>query len=262
MVPKPRRTSPAESIPPTEMPGTTSVMIAGAKHDFTTVEIFESIARQFQIFDDKGRPVSDPETGGPLLDDRFYIFLESIIDDYLEMTIGEVEDRLEADQYVSERSRQRDKDLLVAVQVVDRDVNDSDAVLTTEELSAMRKDGEREFHLHICAFTDKELNSILDGLRATGAISTEWPVDMAAPNNTVSSFKHAVAESIADAINSDSAASATMLDLECQFLADPSPATIQGRLVAYGEFIQKCDHTGVTLLHRLVSKLLSDGWAT
>jgi hypothetical protein len=246
----------------TKFDATQAATSEAARTDFIGCEVFESIAQQYRLLDEHGQPKVDPKTGEFILQDKFYAFLDVIINDYIEMVGEEVDRRLEEDEYASEAARQRDKDLLVALSIVDRDVNPNDEILTKEELAAMQRDGQREFQLQAEALTTQQLDGILDRLRKAGNLSDTWPLDTAPPVNNRRAFTKALGKALSQVIDRDVEFSAKVVELEEHFLWYPSAEAIQARLGAYGEFLQGRDLTGETLLFQVVTGLIRDGWSS
>jgi hypothetical protein len=225
----------------------------------TPAEILRSFATHFLNFDEQDFPAANPETGGLDVDLLFQECAGVILNDYVEATFEEVEERIEANQYATEAERIEDNDLRVALMIIDRDINPEVKAAAKREIAEARTHGELQFQEEAKALTHRELNAITDDLRKQGILSAEWPLDTE-QSKSLFDFARAAGTAIALAIESDPDFPAKVMELEYQFLADPSPAAIEARVTAYSDFLHTCDNTGETLIRRIVAKLLLDGW--
>lgn len=268
------------------------------RHQFQVAEtpeqmagVFDSFAKQFQVFDGKGQPVIDPDTGGPLLGDDYYAYHEHVVDRYVGSTLEEVEARLAANQYASEDERERDNDLKLALSIVKGDLHPSaetapdrsglpeDARKQIEAAEArakaaeeklegknagakkqsreqVRSEGTKQFFKDAGTRTFEKVGKIIEQMEKAGAVINYWALNTTIPGSNVSAFNNEVGKSIEQAIKADSYTSNVMNDLELQYLRNPTPENMQARVAAYDSFLQARDASGRSLLNSIVTRLV------
>jgi len=234
---------------------------SGRSKPATAVEALDSFARQFLIVDKAGNPITDQETGEPQFEDVFYLAMERVICLYCDSQLADLVPRLEANEYASEAEREYDNDLMTAVGVIGNDLRKQDESEKRRKLASIRKAGERAFWHQVTNLVNDHVDRVIDSLRKAGAISSQWPFDGVAPNNSFAGFKEAIGAAVEAGISEDQAAATKLLGLEIQYLKEPSAKTIQARIIACREFFLSRDVSGQTFLYRAVERLIRDGWA-
>ncbi len=253
---------------------------------------FDSFAQEFAVIGADGKPVLD-QSGAPVYGDDLYAFGEHIVGRYADSSMEEVESRLTANKYASEAERQRDEDLKIALSIIKDDLHPSDTPAADPDLSSLTPDvraqvqarldeakriegenkakaagagkqsrellrtqGNQEFFKASASRMWPQVDKIIDKLRSAGAVIPDWQINTPLPGSKVSAFKNEVGNRIEAYIKADPYAANHMLQLELQYLANPTPETLQQRVAYFDGILQQRDDSGRSLLNRVVSNIV------
>ena len=256
---------------------------------------FDSFMQEFAVIGADGKQVVD-ETGSPVYGDDLYLFGEHVVDRYADSSLAEVDARLAANQYTDEAQRERDNDLKLALSIIKDDLHPADgnpgakkdpdlshlpddvrkevqgrldeakrieaanaeakAGGKKQSRDQVRKEGTQQFFKDAGTRTFQQVDKIIDGLRKAGAIIPDWQLNTPLPGTQTSAFKNAVGMEIENHIKADPYESNKQIQLEVQYLANPTPENMAARVQAFDAILQSRDETGKSLLNRIVTKLV------
>jgi hypothetical protein len=253
---------------------------------------FDSFMQEFAIVDAAGKPVLDAQ-GQPTYGDDLYLFGEHVVDRYADNSLAEVEARLTANQYTSDADRERDNDLKLALSIIKDDLHPKEGTKAEPDLSSLspdvreqvqarldeakkieaanlaaksgarkqsrgqvRKEGTAKFFADAGKRTFDQVDKIIDGLRKAGAVIPDWQLNTPLPGTNISAFKNAVGNEIENFIKADPYEYNRQLQLELQYLANPTPENHVQRVKAFDGILQSRDESGKSLLNRIVTKLV------
>ena len=253
---------------------------------------FDSFMQEFAVIGADGKQVVD-DTGQPVYGDDLYLFGEHVVDRYADSTLAEVEARIAANQYASEAERERDNDLKLALSIIKDDLHPKDGTKPDPDLSHLdentrkdvqarldeakrieaanaaakngagkqsreqvRKDGTAKFFSEAGKRTFDQVDNIIAGLRKAGAVIPDWQLNTPLPGTNISAFKNAVGSEIESFIKADPYEFNRQIQLEMQYLANPTPENMQQRVKAFDGVLQSRDESGKSLLNRIVTKLV------
>jgi len=254
---------------------------------------FDSFAQEFAIVGADGKQVIDDQ-GQPVYGEDLYAFGEHIVDRYADSSLAEVEERIAANQYTSESDRERDNDLKLALSIIKDDLHpkgkeakgDPDLSSLSPDVRAevqarldeakriesanaakdagagkkgreqVRQEGTQKFFVEAGTRTFQQVDKIIDGLRKAGAVIPDWQLNTPLPGSNISAFKNAVGNEIESYIKADPYEFNKQLELEVQYLANPTTENMQSRIKAFDSILQSRDQTGKSLLNRIVTKLV------
>ncbi len=253
---------------------------------------FDSFMQEFAVIGADGKQVVD-DTGQPVYGDDLYLFGEHVVDRYADSTLAEVEARIAANQYASEADRERDNDLKLALSIIKDDLHPKDGTKPDPDLSHLdentrkdvqarldeakrieaanaaakngagkqsrdqvRKDGTAKFFSEAGKRTFDQVDNIIAGLRKAGAVIPDWQLNTPLPGTNISAFKNAVGSEIESFIKADPYEFNRQIQLEMQYLANPTPENMQQRVKAFDGVLQSRDESGKSLLNRIVTKLV------
>lgn len=256
---------------------------------------FDSFMQEFAVIGPDGKQVVD-ESGAPVYGDDLYMFGEHVVDRYADSSLAEVDARLAANQYTDEAQRERDNDLKLALSIIKDDLHPADggpAAKKDPDLSHLpddvrkevqgrldeakrieaanaeakaggkkqsrdqiRQEGTKQFFKDAGTRTFQQVDKIIDGLRKAGAIIPDWQLNTPLPGSQTSAFKNAVGMEIENHLKADPYESNKQMQLEIQYLANPTPENMAARVQAFDAVLQSRDETGKSLLNRIVTKLV------
>jgi hypothetical protein len=251
---------------------------------------FDSFTQEFAVIGADGKQVVD-ETGSPVYGDDLYMLGEHVVDRYADSSLAEVDARLAANQYTDDAQRERDNDLKLALSIIKDDLHPAakkdpdlshlpddvrkevqgrlDEAKRIEAANAeakaggkkqsrdqVRKKGTQQFYEEAGPRTFQQVDKIIDSLRKAGAIIPDWQLNTPLPGTQTSAFKNAVGMEIENHIKADPYESNKQLQLEVQYLANPTPENMAARVQAFDAILQSRDETGKSLLNRIVTKLV------
>lgn len=253
--------------------------------------VFDSFASQFVETGADGKPVIDPETGKAKLGEDYYAYHEYVIDRYAESTLAEVEEALKGAN-LSDAERDRLTDLKLAAKIIQGDLHPSDETPTPDRSgmdpavrsqieaaearakeaedklagkdsaskkqsrAEVQKQGRQAFFKEAGTRVFQKVDSIVDALRKGGAVIPQWQLDAPAPGKNHSMFKEQVGQAIESALKSDPWESQNMANLELAYMANPTKENVDSWVKAHDTFINTRDHTGKSLLNRIVTGLV------
>lgn len=254
---------------------------------------FDSFMQEFAVMGPDGKQVMD-ETGSPVYGDDLYLFGEHVVNRYADSTLAEVEDRIKANQYASDADKERDEDLRLALSIIKADLTPSEKAKkkdpdlshlpeeTRKEVQArldeakaieakneatkagagkqsrehVRTEGTKKFFSDAGTRTFQQVDKIVEGLRKAGAVIPDWQLKATLPGSNVSAFNNAVGMAIETAMKADPFEQSKQFQLELQYLSNPTPENHQARVAAFDTFLQTKDHTGKSLINRVVTDLV------
>jgi len=254
---------------------------------------FDSFMQEFAVVGADGKQVID-ETGQPVYGDDLYLFGEHVVDRYADSTLAEVEARIAANQYTDDAQRERDNDLKLALSIIKDDLHPADpAVKQDPDLSHLdentrkdvqarldeakriesenaaakagskkqnreqaRTEGNAKFFADAGKRTFDQARGMVEKLRAAGAVIPQWQLDAKVPGQNYTAFDNEVGKAIETHIKADPYESNKQMQLELQYIANPTPENLQARLSAFDAMLQSRDDSGKSLLNRIVTKLV------
>lgn len=254
---------------------------------------FDSFMQEFAVIGADGKQVVD-DAGSPVYGDDLYAFGEHVVDRYTDSTLAEVEERLKANQYATDADRERDSDLKLALDIIKGDLHPADPAKKADpDLSKLDPDARAEVQARLDEakriesqnaeatagkgkktrdqvrsegntqfFTDagtrmfQQVDGIVDKLRKAGAVIPEWQLSTPLPGQKTSAFRNAVGNEIENHLRADPYESNNQFQLELAYIANPTPENLKNRTQAFDRFLQTRDHTGKSLLNRVVTKLV------
>ena len=256
---------------------------------------FDSFMQEFAVIGADGKQVVD-ETGEPVYGDDLYLLGEHVVKDrFIEKFESEVKEALQKNTYTSEDERELDNDTALAFDIIKRRYfpEESDSKPKDPDLSHLpddvrkevqgrldeakrieaanaeakaggkkqsrdqvRKEGTQQFFKDAGTRTFQQVDKIIDGLRKAGAIIPDWQLNTPLPGTQTSAFKNAVGMEIENHIKADPYESNKQIQLEVQYLANPTPENMAARVQAFDSILQSRDETGKSLLNRIVTKLV------
>ena len=254
---------------------------------------FDSFMQEFAVIGPDGKQVID-ESGSPVYGDDLYLFGEHVVDRYADSTLAEVEERLKANQYTDESQRERDNDLKLALSIIKDDLHPTDqgakgdpdlshlpedvrnevqarldeakkieaandaakAGSKKQNREQIRTEGNAKFFADAGKRTFEQARGIVEKLRAAGAVIPQWQLDAKVPGQNYSAFDNEVGKAIESHLKADPYEYNRQLQLELQYVANPTPENLQARLSAFDGVLQSKDNTGKSLLNRIVTKLV------
>lgn len=260
---------------------------------------FDSFAQEFAVIDPKTGKQAVDAAGEPVFGDDLYQFGEHMVGRYIDSTMAEVEARLQANQYKSEEDRIRDEDMKIAATIFKSDLNPESKAPQDPDLSSLapdvraqvqarldeakkiekenaektgkaskqnreqvRKEGTTKFFSDSAARMWPQVDKMVEKMRAAGAVIPEWQLTAALPGSKVSAFRNAIGQKVEQFIKADPHISNQMLDLEMQYLANPTPENHNQRVEAFDRILKLRDHTGKSFLNRVVSGVIREYGAT
>ncbi|HEY5054127.1 MAG TPA: hypothetical protein VII45_12035 [Solirubrobacterales bacterium] len=270
----------------------TAQVQAGAESPEKMATAFQSFAQEFAVMGADGKQVMDAQ-GNPEYADDFYAFNEHVVDRYINGTLPDVEARLTANKYADDAERERDQDLKLALDIIKGDLHPQTGPKADPDLSHLdektrgevqsrldeakrieaanlekekgagkrtreqvRQEGTTKFFADAGKRTFDQVAQIVDKLRAAGAVIPQWQLDAKVPGKDYSAFNNEVGNAIEQHIKADPYLANQQLELELQYLANPSVENHQERIKAFDGILQAKDHTGKSLLNRIVTKLV------
>jgi hypothetical protein len=254
---------------------------------------FDSFMQEFAVVGADGKQVMD-ETGQPVYGDDLYLFGEHVVDRYADSTLAEVEARIAANQYTDDAQRERDNDLKLALSIIKDDLHPADpGVKADPDLSHLdentrkdvqarldeakriesenaaakagskkqnreqvRTEGNAKFFADAGKRTFEQARGMVEKLRAAGAVIPQWQLDAKVPGQNYTAFDNEVGKAIESHIKADPYESNKQMQLELQYIANPTPENLQARLSAFDAMLQSRDDSGKSLLNRIVTKLV------
>ena len=254
---------------------------------------FDSFIQEFAVVGADGKQVMD-ETGQPVYGDDLYLFGEHVVDRYADSTLAEVEARIAANQYTDDAQRERDNDLKLALSIIKDDLHPADPAAkqdpdlshldenTRKEVQArldeakriesenaaakagskkqnreqVRTEGNAKFFADAGKRTFEQARGMVEKLRAAGAVIPQWQLDAKVPGQNYTAFDNEVGKAIESHIKADPYESNKQMQLELQYIANPTPENLQARLSAFDAMLQSRDDSGKSLLNRIVTKLV------
>jgi len=269
----------------------TAQVQAGAESPEKMATAFETFAQEFAVMGPDGKQLVD--NGQPVFADDFYAFNEHIVDRYINGTLPDVEARIAANQYTSAADRERDQDLKLALDIIKGDLHPQTGPKADPDLSNLsedarnevqarldeakrieaanlakeqgagkqsreqvRQEGTKKFFADAGKRTFDQVNTMIEKLRKAGAVIPQWQLDAKVPGKDYSAFNNEVGNAIEQHIKADPYLANQQLELEMQYLANPTPENHQNRITAFDQILQTKDHTGKSLLNRIVTKLV------
>jgi hypothetical protein len=254
---------------------------------------FNSFVQEFAVVGPDGKQVMDA-TGNPVYGDDLYMFGEHVVNRYADSTLAEVEERLAANQYTDEAQRERDNDLKLALSIIKDDLHpaepgakadpdlshlpddvrkevqgrlDEAKRIESENAAAkagakkqsreqVRTEGNNKFFADAGKRTFEQARSMVEKLRAAGAVIPQWQLDAKVPGQNYTAFDNEVGKAIEAHLKSDPYEYNKQFQLELQYIANPTPENLQARLSAFDAVLQSRDDSGKSLLNRVVTKLV------
>lgn len=253
---------------------------------------FDSFMNEFAVLGPDGKQVIDAQ-GQPVYGDDLYAFGEHVVSRYTDASLSEVESRLAANQYATPEDRTRDEDLKIALQIINEDIRPSEKRAADPDLSSLapdvraqvqarldeakrieaanatndanrgklnrqeqRKQGTTEFFQRSAARLWPQVDKIVEKLRGAGAIIPDWQLTTTLPGTNISAFQNEVGSRIQAFIKADPYLENHMMQLEMQYLQNPTPETMQQRVAYFDGILQSKDETGRSLLNRTVSAIV------
>ena len=254
---------------------------------------FDSFVQEFAVIGSDGKQVMDA-TGNPVYGDDLYLFGEHVVDRYADSTLAEVEERIAANQYTDEAQRERDNDLKLALSIIKDDLHpaepgakadpdlshlpddvrkevqgrlDEAKRIESENAAAkagakkqsreqVRTEGNNKFFADAGKRTFEQARSMVEKLRAAGAVIPQWQLDAKVPGQNYTAFDNEVGKAIEAHLKSDPYEYNKQFQLELQYIANPTPENLQARLSAFDAVLQSRDDSGKSLLNRVVTKLV------
>lgn len=253
---------------------------------------FDSFMQEFAVIGADGKQVMD-DSGAPVYGDDLYAFGEHVVTRYADSTLEEVDARLAANQYPSEAAKQRDEDLKIALDIIKGDLHPSDTPTPDPDLSSLtpdvraqvqsrldeakrieaenkaktagagkqsraelQKKGNNEFFQAAADRLWPQVKTVVEKLRAAGAVIPDWQLTAPVPGLRGSGFENAVGNQITEYIKSDPYATSHNLQLEMQYLANPTPENMAARVKYFDRILQSRDETGRSLINRIVSGIV------
>ena len=265
---------------------------AGAENPEKMGTAFESFAQEFAVMGADGKQLVD-ERGAPVFADDFYAFNEHIVDRYINGTLPDVEGRLAENKYADDAARERDQDLKLALDIIKGDIHPQTGPRPDPDLSNLSEDARKEvqarldeakrieaanadrdkgagkrnreqvraegtakFYADAGKRTFDQVKQIVEKLRAAGAVIPQWQLDAKVPGQDYSAFDNQVGKAIENYITADPYLASQQVELQLQYLTNPTPENHQSRITAFDQILQSKDHTGKSLLNRIVTKLV------
>ena len=253
---------------------------------------FDTFMQEFAVIGADGKQVMD-EQGQPVYGDDLYAFGEHVVTRYTDSTLAEVEARLAANQYPNEAARQRDEDMKIALSIIKEDLSPSDAKPADPDLSGLTPDvraqvearlneakrieqenaakaagankqnreqirtqGNTQFFQQAAGRMWPQVDKIIDKLRSAGAVIPDWQLNTTLPGTNTSAFKNEVGKRIEQFVKADPYVANHMMQLELQYIANPTPETMAQRVQYFDSVLQQRDATGRSLLNRVVSQIV------
>jgi hypothetical protein len=254
---------------------------------------FDSFVQKFAVVGPDGKQVMDA-TGNPVYGDDLYLFGEHVVDRYADSTLAEVEERIAANQYTDDAQRERDNDLKLALSIIKDDLHPADPAKkadpdlshldekTRTEVQArldeakriegenaaakagakkqnreqIRTEGNQKFFADAGKRTFEQARSMVEKLRAAGAVIPQWQLDAKVPGQNYTAFDNEVGKAVEAHLKADPYEFNKQFQLELQYVANPTPENLQARLSAFDAVLQSRDDSGKSLLNRIVTKLV------
>ncbi len=217
---------------------------------------FDSFMQEFAVMGPDGKQVVD-ETGAPVYGDDLYLFGEHVVNRYADSTLAEVEERIKANlSHLPEETRKEVKARLDEAKAIEAKNAETKAGAGKQSREAVRQEGTKKFFSDAGTRTFQQVDKIVEGLRKAGAVIPDWQLKATLPGSNVSAFNNAVGMAIETAMKSDPYEQSKQYQLELQYLSNPTPENHQARIAAFDSFLQTKDHTGKSLINRVVTDLV------